>query len=116
MCGAVAHLGEKRLPGGTRTLLLERRRLRRPSDPVSASRVLSRRSQPADGRRTACRDQVGTSGTSRAATVPSNLILSERAAFEICLTDNLRIEQEHLPQSFVLEMFLYLKESAADLM
>ena len=49
------------------------------------------------------RDRIGTVGTGRGEERLSNLTWPEEAAFQVCLRDNLRIEQEHFPQTFVVE-------------
>ncbi len=49
------------------------------------------------------RDRIGTLGTGRGGERLSNLTGPEEAAFQVCLRDNLRIEQERFPQTFVAE-------------
>jgi hypothetical protein len=49
------------------------------------------------------RQPLATSGSGRSVATPNNLIPSEQAAFAACAAANLRIEQERLPQSFVIE-------------
>jgi hypothetical protein len=49
------------------------------------------------------RKRIGSLGTGRAGERPSNLTGPEQAALLACLEDNLRIEQERFPQSFVVE-------------
>lgn len=44
-------------------------------------------------------------GTERKAVPPPHLNSSERVAFELCVEKNLRLEQERLPQSAVIEIF-----------
>jgi hypothetical protein len=51
----------------------------------------------------AWRERIGSVGTQQAAKRPSNLTSAEAAAFQVCLLENLRIEQERFPQSHVVE-------------
>ncbi len=49
------------------------------------------------------RDRLASAGTGRGADLPPNLSQSEQVAFRTCAAENLRIEQERLPQQFILD-------------
>lgn len=55
---------------------------------------------------------IGSKGNGIDAPVPSNLTPKEQEAFQICRMNNLRIEQERIPQGFVLETLrtMFLKK------
>jgi hypothetical protein len=46
---------------------------------------------------------IGERGIERLRESLPNLTESERLAYERCISENLRIEQEHFPQSFVID-------------
>jgi hypothetical protein len=50
-----------------------------------------------------CWRHLAVAGTGRQLSVPANLTSEERDAFSLCLKDNLRLEQERLPQKAVLQ-------------
>lgn len=50
------------------------------------------------------RARLGKSGIGRQPPVPASLAPTETIAFEICARENLRIEQEQLPQEYVLRV------------
>lgn len=52
------------------------------------------------------RQPLATSGSGRSVATPTNLTPSEHATFVACAATNLRLEQERLPQSFVIESLL----------
>jgi triphosphoribosyl-dephospho-CoA synthetase len=56
----------------------------------------------------AWRERIGASRAAVDAVVPGHLTPGERAAFEICASDGLWIEQERFPQQFVQEHFDHL--------
>ncbi|MBI3861037.1 MAG: hypothetical protein HY290_03995 [Planctomycetia bacterium] len=49
------------------------------------------------------RNRIATGGTGRNGDVPTNLTPDEQAAFCICASDNLRIEQERIPQRDIVD-------------
>jgi len=51
-------------------------------------------------------EHLATAGTLRQPGIPSELSANEAAAFVHCRENNLRIEQEHIQQSVVDEVFL----------
>jgi len=51
------------------------------------------------------KDDLAVSGNLRSCEVPPMLTESETAAFRLCLAGNLRVEQERIPQSAVVEAF-----------
>ena len=55
-----------------------------------------------DGETLACwRDQVAVPGTGHSVNIPPGLTDAEQSAFRECVDENLRLEQERLPQTFV---------------
>jgi hypothetical protein len=55
-----------------------------------------------DGETLACwRDQVAVPGNGHSATIPPGLTDAEQSAFRQCVDENVRLEQERLPQTFV---------------
>jgi len=59
------------------------------------------------------RERVGTTGNGRTGAELPNLTPEESQAFQVCSADNLRIEQERIPQSFVLKQLAEMAEAAA---
>ncbi len=51
--------------------------------------------------------QIGTRGTGSKDPVPTNLTRAERAAYAVCVDENVRIEQERFPQPFVLDQLAF---------
>lgn len=49
------------------------------------------------------RARIGTTGNGRTGAELPNLTSEESRAFQVCSVDNLRIEQERVPQDFVLK-------------
>lgn len=47
------------------------------------------------------RDRLAVSGVGRRRMLPPGLTPNEQAAFQICAEENVRVEQERLPQTFV---------------
>ena len=59
------------------------------------------------------RSKIGTTGNGRTGAVLSNLTPAEAAAFQACSLENLRIEQERIPQDFVTQRLADLIDATA---